>query len=101
MLSTKRPSPSPSPCTSAYPENPYCTALLEAGTGPAAALFVAWALPALPASRTVTLALPAAGGIDALAADGSTLTGLAPGPDGAISSRAQVIKVPIQYGSSN
>ena len=31
-------------------------------------------LPALPAGHAVTLALPAAGTIDALAADGGTLT---------------------------
>ncbi|HYZ53396.1 MAG TPA: hypothetical protein VE733_07820 [Streptosporangiaceae bacterium] len=57
-------------------------------------------LPTLPPGRTVTLALPAAGTADALAADGSTLTAwqLTGGP--ARWAKTQVIKVPIQYGSS-
>ena len=67
----------------------------------------AWqALPRLPQGRAVTLALPASGGVDALAADGSVLTAWrlhASGP--ALSSgqwaRTQTTKVPIQYGSSS
>jgi hypothetical protein len=58
-------------------------------------------LPALPAGRTVTLALPAAGTTDALAADGSTLTAWQLTTGQARWSRTQVIKVPIQYGSSS
>jgi hypothetical protein len=59
------------------------------------------ALPPLPPGRTVTLALPAAGTTDALAADGSSLTvwQLRPGP--AAWARTQAIRVPIQYGSSS
>jgi photosystem II stability/assembly factor-like uncharacterized protein len=59
------------------------------------------ALPPLPPGRTVTLALPAAGTTDALAADGSSLTiwQLRPGP--AAWARTQAIKVPIPYGSSS
>jgi photosystem II stability/assembly factor-like uncharacterized protein len=59
------------------------------------------ALPPLPPGRTVTLALPAAGITDALAADGSSLTvwQLRPGP--AAWASTQAIKVPIQYGSSS
>ncbi len=58
-------------------------------------------LPALPPGRTVTLALPSPGTVDALAADGSTLTAwqLARGTASWI--REQVINVPIQYGSSS
>jgi hypothetical protein len=63
------------------------------------------ALPALPPGRTVTLALPAGGGIDALAADGGLLTAWRiPGPaiaSGATWVKAQQLKVPIQYGSSS
>jgi hypothetical protein len=74
-------------------------------------------LPELPAGRTVTLALPAPGEVDALAAAGSVLTAwqLHPGPRpaGAAASpaagafgpgawsRIQQTKVPIQYGSSS
>ena len=58
------------------------------------------ALPAPPAGRTVTLALPAAGGTDALTADGSTLTAWHLNPGAATWTRTQVTKVPIQYGSS-
>jgi hypothetical protein len=58
-------------------------------------------LPALPAGHAVTLALPADGHTDALAADGNTLTAwqLTAGP--ARWARTQIIKVPIQYGSSS
>lgn len=58
-------------------------------------------LPALPAGKTVTLALPAAAELEALAADGSTLTvwQLASGATGWL--KAQVVRVPIQYGSSS
>jgi hypothetical protein len=84
-------------------------------TGPAAA----WqSLPELPAGRTVTLALPAAREVDALAAAGSVLTawqlhparpaagGTATSPPaGALGpgtwTRTQQTKVPIQYGSSS
>jgi hypothetical protein len=57
-------------------------------------------LPALPSGTTVTLALPAAGGTDALAAAGSMLTvwHLAAGSAGW--AKTQVTKVPVQYGSS-
>jgi photosystem II stability/assembly factor-like uncharacterized protein len=57
-------------------------------------------LPALPAGRTITLALPAAGTTDALAASGSTLTAWQLTGGSAKWARTQVIKVPIQYGSS-
>jgi hypothetical protein len=63
------------------------------------------ALPALPPGRTVTLALPDGGGVDALAADGGLLTAWRiPGPaiaSGATWVKAQQLKVPIQYGSSS
>jgi len=69
----------------------------ETVTGPGAS----WrSLPTLPAGRTVTLALPAAGETDALAADGSVLTAWQLVPGSARWSKTQVIKVPIQYGSS-
>lgn len=72
-------------------------------------------LPRLPQGRAVILALPAAGGIDALAADGSVLTawrlhpgqhaGAGAGSGAAAGSGAwvktQTMKVPIQYGSSS
>jgi hypothetical protein len=127
------------------------TALLEAGTGPAAALLAAWTssggqwtvspplplqgarvlstsfgdagaaavvlsgnrgavlsgpgarwqtLPTLPSGTTVTLALPAAGGTDALAAAGSTLTVWHLAAGSAQWAKTQVTKVPVQYGSS-
>ncbi|HEY5360754.1 MAG TPA: hypothetical protein VIJ82_24245 [Streptosporangiaceae bacterium] len=71
-------------------------------------------LPRLPPGRTVTLALPAGGGVDALAAAGSSLTvwrlpsgqgGVtwkpgATSEHGATWSKTQQVKVPIQYGSS-
>ena len=59
------------------------------------------ALPPLPPGRAVTLALPAVGTIDALAADGSSLTVWQLGPGSAAWARTQAIKVPIQYGSSS
>jgi hypothetical protein len=58
------------------------------------------ALPALPSGRTVTLALPTAGGTDALAAAGSTLTVWHLAAGSARWARTQVTKVPVQYGSS-
>jgi hypothetical protein len=58
-------------------------------------------LPALPAGRAVALALPGGGATDALAADGSTLTVWKLTASPARWIRAQVIKVPIQYGSSS
>jgi len=62
----------------------------------------AWqALPALPAGRTVTLALPATGGIDALAAAGSKLSVWRLGSGPAAWTRTQTIHVPVQYGSSS
>jgi hypothetical protein len=127
------------------------TALLEAGTGPAAALLAAWTssggqwtvspplalegarvlstsfggagaaavvlsgnrgavlsgpgagwqtLPALPSATTVTLALPAAGGTDALAAAGSMLTVWHLAAGSAQWAKTQATKVPVQYGSS-
>jgi hypothetical protein len=59
------------------------------------------ALPALPAGRTVTLALPAAGTTEALAADGSLLTAWQVSGGAGRWSKVQTIKVPIQYGSSS
>ncbi len=56
-------------------------------------------LPALPAGRTVTLALPAGGGTEALAANAGTLTAWQ--LTGGRWVQAQSVKVPIQYGSSN
>jgi hypothetical protein len=64
-------------------------------TGPGAG----WhALPALPAGRSVALALPPGSPAEALAADGGTLTvwQLA----GFRWAKAQTIRVPVQYGSS-
>jgi hypothetical protein len=58
-------------------------------------------LPQLPPGGTVTLALPASGGVDALATDGSVLTVWRLQPDPARWAKAQVTKVPIQYGSSS
>ena len=58
-------------------------------------------LPALPAGRAITLALPAAGTTDALAADGGTLTAWQLRDGAATWSKTQTIDVPIQYGSSS
>ena len=69
----------------------------ETLAGPGAA----WrALPALPAGRTITLALPATETTDALAATGGSLTVWQLRPGAAAWARTQTIKVPIQYGSS-
>ena len=57
-------------------------------------------LPALPPGRTVTLALPGAGTTVALAANGSTLTAWQLSQGATKWAKAQVITVPIQYGSS-
>jgi hypothetical protein len=67
----------------------------------------AWqALPRLPRGRAVTLALPASGGVDALAADGSVLTAWRLRASGSVLgagqwAQTQTTKVPIQYGSSS
>jgi hypothetical protein len=71
-------------------------------------------LPAMPPGRTVILAIPAVGGVDVLATDGSTLTawrlgGSTSGGGTAAATTAgpgnwvktQTTKVPIQYGSSS
>jgi hypothetical protein len=58
-------------------------------------------LPALPPGQSVTLALPAAGTTDALTATGSTLTAWQFTGSPARWVKTQVIKVPIQYGSSS
>ncbi len=58
-------------------------------------------LPVLPAGHAITLALPAAGTIDALAADGGTLTAWQLRNGSATWSKTQTINVPIQYGSSS
>lgn len=58
-------------------------------------------LPALPSGRTVTLALPAAGSTEALAADAGTLTAWRLAGSPAAWVKTQTIKVPIQYGSSS
>ena len=59
------------------------------------------AVVALPAGRAVTLALPAAGITDALAAAGGTLTAWQLRDGAATWSKTQTISVPIQYGSSS
>jgi hypothetical protein len=60
----------------------------------------AWqALPVLPAGHSVELALPADGSMQALAADGGTLTVWQ--VTGGRWAKVQTIKVPIQYGSSS
>lgn len=65
-------------------------------TGPGGA----WrTLPTLPTGRAVTLALPAGGPAQALAATGGTLTVWQ--LTGSRWARTQTIKVPIQYGSSS
>jgi hypothetical protein len=62
-------------------------------------------LPALPQGRAVILALPAGGGVDALAAAGSVMTAwrLHPGQHGSAGNwtKTQTMKVPVQYGSSS
>jgi hypothetical protein len=58
-------------------------------------------LPALPAARAITLALPASGTTEALAADGGTLTVWRHTTGSAGWVKAQTITVPIQYGSSS
>ena len=58
------------------------------------------ALPSLPAGRTVTLALRAAGTAEALVAGGGSLTVWQLRPGAAGWARTQAITVPIQYGSS-
>jgi hypothetical protein len=71
-------------------------------------------LPAMPPGRNVTLALPAGGGVDVLATDGSVMTawqlhGGTGGGDTAAATtvgrgswvKTQATKVPIQYGSSS
>jgi hypothetical protein len=70
-------------------------------------------LPQLPPGRTVTLALPAGGGVDALAANGSVLTvwrlssgsrsGSGAPATGSVGAwmKTQRTTVPIQYGSSS
>jgi hypothetical protein len=57
--------------------------------------------PALPAGRTVTLALPSGGGTVALAADAGTLTAWQLTGNPAVWVKAQSLRVPIQYGSSS
>jgi hypothetical protein len=57
-------------------------------------------LPALPPGKSVTLALPAGQAPEALAADGSVLTISRLAPGAARWTTAQVLKVPIEYGSS-
>jgi len=58
-------------------------------------------LPPVPPGQTVTLALAGPGTVDALAADGSTMMAWQLTPGTAAWTREQVIKVPIQYGSSS
>ena len=61
----------------------------------------AWRLtPTVPAAPSATLALPASGQVDALTAAGGTLTVWQLDQAGAAWTRAQVVKVPIVYGSS-
>ena len=59
------------------------------------------ATPVLPDGRTVTLALPSGGGTAALAAGAGTLTAWQLSGHPAAWVKAQSIRVPIQYGSSN
>jgi len=59
------------------------------------------AFPALPPSRAIALALPADGSIEALAADGSTLTVWRFTGSAGQWTRTQTVSVPIQYGSSS
>jgi len=57
--------------------------------------------PLVPAGRAVTIALPADGQVDALAATGGVLTVWQLGDAAAQWTKAQTVKVPIQYGSSS
>ncbi len=57
--------------------------------------------PVLPGGRSVTIALPAGGSVDALAANGGTLTVWRLGSGGDSWTEFQTIKVAIQYGSSH
>jgi hypothetical protein len=62
---------------------------------------VSWhALPPLPAGHAITLAMPAAGITEALAASGTRLTVWQLTTGSAAWARTQAITVPIQYGSS-
>jgi hypothetical protein len=56
--------------------------------------------PTVPAAPSATLALPASGQVDALTAAGGTLTVWQLDRAGDAWTRAQTVKVPIQYGSS-
>jgi hypothetical protein len=58
-------------------------------------------VPGLPPGQADTLALPSAGTTEALVADGSLLTVWRLGGAPARWSRAQQVKVPIEYGSSS
>jgi hypothetical protein len=57
--------------------------------------------PALPSGETVIVALPADGRVDALAATGGTLAVWQLTRTGLAWTKIQLIKVPIQYGSSS
>jgi hypothetical protein len=57
--------------------------------------------PALPGGRDVTLAILAAGEVDALSAAGGKLTSWQWQAGGTTWTKTQVMKVPIQYGSSS
>jgi hypothetical protein len=57
--------------------------------------------PPLPAGRAVTIALPAGGPVEALAATGGTLTVWRLSSSGDSWTELQTIRVPIQYGSSH
>jgi hypothetical protein len=56
--------------------------------------------PTVPAAPSETLALPPTGQVDALTAAGGTLTVWQLDRSGGAWTRAQIVKVPIQYGSS-
>ena len=56
--------------------------------------------PAMPAGRDVALAIPAAGEVDALSAAGDKLTVWQWRAGGTTWVKTEVMKVPIQYGSS-
>ncbi len=59
------------------------------------------ALPKVPSGHTVTLALPAAGQVEALAATGGRLTVWRAAPGAGAWTQAQVVKVAVPYGSSS